>query len=270
MFKFFSRATLFALLSSPAVSTLADTSGINSCLSGNRAELPPVFLSYYPPNDFTTRNGDKFKLAGIILESLATQKLEKRKQDVISRFIAETRITNHIPASPKPDRYARLATFPTRVGDDKAVTLQEKLIVQGLARVLIEGLPSQCAHGLLKLEETARSKRTGLWKLQQYSIKKADQLQLSAIVSTYQIVSGQVISVSRRPEGTSFVNFGRNWSEDFTVSLSKNALKEWEAGKRNLEDLQDRTIYVRGWIEESGGPIVRISNPFQLSIALSE
>jgi hypothetical protein len=45
-------------------------------------------------------------------------------------------------------------------------------------------------------------------------------------------------------EGRVYVNFGRRWTEDFTV-----------------------TILVRGWIEERGGPWIEATRPEQIEFA---
>ena len=213
--------------------------------------------------------GEAFRLEGLVPESLAPLDLEEQRQEAIRRFLSddtETSRTLLIRDHRKPDRYGRREAVPlgAAAGSAGPWSLQEALLARGLARVEPTGLGEACAQRLLATEARARIAGTGLWTDPNYRMKKAAEMPFSATLSTYQVVFGRPITVSRRPDGTSYLNFGRIWKRDFTVTLSKKALADWEAHNKSLDDLSDAPIYVRGWIEEAGGPMIRVSEPNQL------
>jgi hypothetical protein len=79
-------------------------------------------------------------------------------------------------------------------------------------------------------------------------------------------IDGKVISV-RESGGTIYVNFGRRWNEDFTVTiLKRNARKFAEAGMEPKQ-LEGRRVRVRGFIEERGGPWIEATVPQQIEVA---
>jgi hypothetical protein len=60
--------------------------------------------------------------------------------------------------------------------------------------------------------------------------------------------------VSVRESGaTIYVNFGRHWSEDFTVTVLKRNERNFAAAGLDLKSLQGRQIRIRGWVERRGG-----------------
>ncbi len=223
--------------------------------------------SYSPPLAIRPREQDGFTLKGLVPDIFANTELEKQKQKEISRFLRNAPIKAYVTGHRKPDRYRRHEAFLASFKDNKELLLQDSLVAKGLARVLTDGLEDDCADHLLSIEETAHKAQAGLWKEAAYRVKKADDLHLSAIVSTYQIISGIASSVHRKIDGTSYVNFGDNWYEDFTISLNKKSLQSWEARNKFLDDLQNKPIYVRGWVEDRGGPLIELQDASQLTVA---
>jgi hypothetical protein len=244
---------------------LAVTSG---CIRENQTpekSIPlPSTAHYAPPMSIDGDKAGAFTLLGLIADHLPDPDLRKKKERAIKHFLEDQPVSALSPSSQKVDRYGRRAAFMTNGSGKAPSLLQDLLIQQGLARVSLDGLDDACARHLLEQEQQAREKQLGLWKLPEYAVKNVNSLHLSAIVSTYQIVSGTVVSVHRRADRTSYLNFGRHWNKDFTVSLSKADLKSWEDGGKILDDLRNKPIYVRGWIEQRGGPLIRVTNALQL------
>ncbi|MEQ1716108.1 MAG: thermonuclease family protein, partial [Hyphomicrobium sp.] len=63
-----------------------------------------------------------------------------------------------------------------------------------------------------------------------------------------------------------YLNFGADWRSDFSVRIAKSIIDEnpdWEEG---LENLKDKTIEVRGWIERRNGPQIVISRPEEIAV----
>ena len=89
---------------------------------------------------------------------------------------------------------------------------------------------------------------------------------LLAALGKFAIVEGKVISV-RESGGTIYVNFGRRWSEDFTVTILKRNARKFTDGGMEPKRLEGRVVRVRGFIEERGGPWIEAAIPQQIEIA---
>jgi hypothetical protein len=73
----------------------------------------------------------------------------------------------------------------------------------------------------------------------------------------------KVLSV-RESGATIYVNFGRRWSDDFTVTVQK---RSFTAAGLELKKLAGQHVRVRGTIEERGGPWIEAARPEQIEIA---
>ena len=71
----------------------------------------------------------------------------------------------------------------------------------------------------------------------------------------------------RERGATIYVNFGRRWTEDFTVTISKRNERSFTAAGFELKKLAGRRVRVRGWIEERGGPWIEAARPEQIEFA---
>ena len=70
----------------------------------------------------------------------------------------------------------------------------------------------------------------------------------------------------RESGGTIYVNFGRRWSEDFTVTIAKRNERAFSAAGLEPKSLSGRRVRIRGWIEERGGPWVEAARPEQIEV----
>jgi hypothetical protein len=106
---------------------------------------------------------------------------------------------------------------------------------------------------LLKRENTARTAKLGLWADPYYEVLDAETpADVLAHRGRFALVEGRVVSV-RESGATIYVNFGRHWSEDFTVTVLKRNERNFTASGLDLKSLEGRRIRVRGWVEQRGG-----------------
>ncbi len=70
----------------------------------------------------------------------------------------------------------------------------------------------------------------------------------------------------RESGATIYVNFGRRWTRDFTVTILKRQQRIFAAAGVDPKRLEGRRIRVRGWIEQRGGPIVAAETPEQIEV----
>jgi hypothetical protein len=85
----------------------------------------------------------------------------------------------------------------------------------------------------------------------------------------FALVQGRVLSV-RESGATIYVNFGRRWSEDFTVTILKRNERNFTAAGLEPKKLAGRQIRVRGFVEERGGPCIEATRPEQIEFVERE
>jgi len=171
------------------------------------------------------------------------------------------------------DRYGRLVAY-AYTGSGPSVSgrsVQEQLLRQGRARVAARigekiGEPG-CAAELFAAETAARTARLGLWGEPHYLPRKAgNPAEILGERGRFTVVEGRVLSV-RESGSVIYVNFGRRWSEDFTVTVLKRSERAFSAAGVELKKLAGRNVRIRGYIEERGGPWIEATRPEQIEIA---
>lgn len=164
------------------------------------------------------------------------------------------------------DRYGRAPAQLFVLSEDGGEAwLQEKMLAAGLARVYSVADDRQCLGALIGAERAARRSGLGLWADPYYVVFSATDPALAGRHDSYDLIEGRILSVGERGP-IIYLDFGLSWSTDFTVVLSSEAaaaLAEsgWKAG-----DLVGRRVRVRGWIEQRGGPSLRVTHPDQLEL----
>jgi Staphylococcal nuclease homologue len=198
-------------------------------------------------------DGRIVRLAGIELS--AAPELAAGTAIVLKRLGAET------------DRYGRVQAHVFLTDDNGAERwFQADLVARGIARVSSRVGDPACAKRLLGHENSARAARLGLWAEPVYVIGKAEEP--AGVLESrgrFTLVEGKVVSV-RESGGTIYVNFGRRWSEDFTVTIAKRNERAFAAAGLVPKSLNGRRVRIRGWIEERGGPWVEAARPEQIEV----
>jgi len=181
--------------------------------------------------------------------------------------------TVSLRGSPTPDRYGRLHAFPFVSGSETPI--QYVLLDQGLAVTGTRIGDAGCRAALLGRERAARAARThtgrdttpdtalGIAGAGDYRLHQADDP--AAILNSlgrFAIVEGRVLSV-RESGNTVYVNFGRRWSEDFTVTIAKRSERAFITAGLSPKSLQGRMVRVRGVIEERAGPWIEATGADQ-------
>jgi endonuclease YncB( thermonuclease family) len=163
---------------------------------------------------------------------------------------------------PEQDRYGRLVAFA--FAGDGGSSLQAALLAQGRARVSARIGDKGCAEALLTMEKAARAAGRGLWADPNFAPLQAENLgRLQAERGQFALVEGKVLSV-RESGATIYVNFGRRWTQDFTVIILKRSQRTFAAAGVEPKQLEGRRIRVRGFIEQRGGPVITAEAPEQI------
>lgn len=162
-----------------------------------------------------------------------------------------------------PDRYGRIHAFPSVSGSETPV--QYALLERGSA--VIGGRPGDkaCAEALLDRERAARGARRGLWNFGDHQHSANAPNMVLRDRGRFAIVEGRVLSV-RESGSVIYVNFGRRWSEDFTVTIAKRNESTFIKGGLAPKSLSGRDVRIRGFIEERSGPWIEATRPEQFEV----
>ncbi len=222
---------------------------------------------------FLLEDGREVRLAGIEVPPLAGSQGQSEApggsgaRDALAALLSGAPITLKQADTQKTDRYGRLVAyaFVRREGADQAV--QAALLAAGQALVAARVSSQACARELLRAEGAARKAKLGLWASSYYDLLNADSpTDVLAQKGRFALVEGRVLSV-RESGATIYVNFGRRWSEDFTVTILKRNERNFTAAGFEPKTLAGRQIRVRGFIEERGGPWIEATRPEQIEFA---
>jgi endonuclease YncB( thermonuclease family) len=163
-----------------------------------------------------------------------------------------------------PDRYGRQPALV--FADSTEASVQGLLLAQGGALVSATIADKACAAELAAAEATARRAKRGIWA-DPAVIKNAESPgELLARIGQFTVVEGKVLSV-RQAGATTYINFGRRWTRDFAVTISRRMVPAFEAAGIDPKSLENKRIRVRGWIEARGGPRLEALRVGQIELA---
>jgi hypothetical protein len=145
------------------------------------------------------------------------------------------------------------------------ISVQSQLLAQGQALVSGSVTDKACASALMAAEATAREAKQGIWA-DPLVIKNTESSgDILAGIGQFMVVEGRVLSV-RQAGATTYLNFGRNWTRDFAVTISRRMIGAFQAAGLDLKSLENRRIRVRGWVEARGGPRIEALRVGQIEL----
>ncbi len=164
------------------------------------------------------------------------------------------------------DRHGRVLAHGFIAKGSETIWLQKRMLAMGHGRAYSFKDNRGCMAGLLKAETQARLARRGVWARDRFAIRDAGRPRaMKGLANTFQIVEGRVFGVTERRNRT-YINFGRNWRRDFTVSVPRKSLAGFSRARFDLAALKDRRVRVRGWIREINGPAIEATHPEQIEV----
>jgi endonuclease YncB( thermonuclease family) len=257
---------LRAMLRSPGV-LVALLLALSPAVGGAQQHTPPCRLDWSAPvvvrsvidgRTLLLLDGREVRLAGIELGDAAPPDRHAVAARAALAGLVEGREIAF--AAARTDRYGRLVAH-VQCGEERVARV---LLAAGHARLMPRAGEKACVAALVAAEKAARTARLGLWADQRYQPGRAEhpgELERGR----FAIVRGQVLSV-RESGGTIYVNFGRRWTEDFTVTIAKRRESVFAAAGLPPKRLAGRRVLVRGWIEQRGGPWIEAVRPEQIEI----
>lgn len=214
-------------------------------------------------------DGRKIRLAGIEW-AVPPDEVRPLLADLVGRQLKFA-----APEKPEPDRYGRLHAFPIHALPIHAfpsvsgseTPIQYGWLERGIALVSGRVLDKSCAGALLAAEKRAREARLGAFAEGGSAAHRADNhAAIAAEIGRFAVVEGKVLSV-REAGNTVYVNFGRRWSEDFTVTIAKRLQPAFISAGVAPKSLSGQVVRVRGFIEERSGPWIDATSPAQFELS---
>ncbi len=135
--------------------------------------------------------------------------------------------------------------------------VQGTLVGLGLAQVQTSLRTPEMAAQLYALEKAARKNKTGIWA-QDAKILAPENI--GEYINSFQIVEGVIESAALK-KNRIYLNFGKNWRDDFTVSIPPENRRAFSKAGINPFDWNGKKIRVRGWVEDYNGPYIEIDHP---------
>jgi endonuclease YncB( thermonuclease family) len=160
----------------------------------------------------------------------------------------------------RADRYGRLQAHAFLLDDGGRRWVQGHMVEHGFARAYAPAGARVCSDALLATERPAREARRGLWAGAAYQVRPAGRpAELLRYRATFQLVEGKVVRVGQT-RGNIYLNFDRSWRRGFSVSLRRDDSSLLAAYASDPRALEGRSVRVRGWIEQRGGPFIDLSS----------
>lgn len=207
---------------------------------------------------FRLGDGREVRLAGI--EPVSPE--AARRTAALSAIIAGREVTLRAEDD-APDRYGRQTAFVFVAGEQTSV--QATLLAQGEAFAAADIADKDCSKALLAAESAGRAAKMGIWASASATQKAESTGDILAGNGRFMLVEGRVLSV-RQSGATTYLNFGRNWTRDFAVTISRRMLPSLEAAGMAPKSLENRRIRVRGFIETRTGPRIELLRAGQLEL----
>jgi endonuclease YncB( thermonuclease family) len=230
------------------------------------------------PRSFRLQDGREVRLAGIepVIPEKSLQKPSSEKPSS-EKPSSEKLLANRAPAlaailsdrevklrgeDDTPDRYGRQPAFVFLLPE---TLVQEELLAQGEALVAATVTDKDCAAALMAAEATARQAKRGFWGAPSAIKNSESPGDILTGIGRFTLVEGKVLSV-RQAGATTYLNFGRNWTRDFAVTISRRVLAVFEAAGIVPRSLENRRIRVRGYVEARGGPRMELLRVGQIEL----
>lgn len=159
-------------------------------------------------------------------------------------------------ASDTQDRYGRIAAQAVLIGGK--VWLEAEMLSRGIVRVYLPAT-DKCAKALLQFEAKARTARSGLWSETKFGVFNASSVEaLLAAEGRFVVVEGTIRRVGES-RGRLYLDFGRRFTEDFTIVVPDAVRKSLRAQGSDPKGWRGRRVRVRGILFSWGGPAIEVN-----------
>ncbi|HEY8268558.1 MAG TPA: thermonuclease family protein [Xanthobacteraceae bacterium] len=210
-------------------------------------------------------DGRELRLAGVIAANDLDGDAEavRRATAALDTLVAGKRLALHGKPDTK-DRYGRIVAQATLADEPRWIAAE--LVAAGMLRIAPEAGEPACFDSLLTHERSARAAKLGFWAEPRFAVQDAQAIEaLSAARGRFAIVEGSVLRVGESG-GRTFLDFGRRYSQDFTIVVPRAAQSAFQAAGIDLKAMRGKRIRVRGVLYAFGGPAIEARLPAAIEI----
>ncbi len=214
------------------------------------------------PYTLLLRDGTIARLSGIDIphavgDDIGTWAVTAR--DILKDMLVGQRVVVYQTADKYEGRVNRMGHALAHLERvDNKSWAQGTLLALGLARVKTSQRNADMAAQMLALEGKARVDKIGIWGDEGYGILTPDDAE--AHIGEFVIVRGKIDSVALK-KNRIFMNFGKNWRNDFTVTIPPEAKRGFSRQQLDPLGWGGRVVQVRGVLESINGPSMEIDHP---------
>lgn len=193
---------------------------------------------------------------------MAKERLEKLIPDGTEIMIYQRRAQSSDTKRGRVNRMGHLLAHVVR--KDNEQWINGTLIAEGLAWAMTDAANPEMTEQLYTLENTARANARNIWSKESTNgLLNADTA--SQGDGQYRVVEATVLR-SATAKNNLYLNFGRDWRDDFTVQISPTLRKALARRGTDPMSLSGKTIRVRGWIRNWNGPYMELETAERLEI----
>ncbi len=194
----------------------------------------------------------------------AADRLHRRLDALLTGHKVQLRFFDKTPVV---DRHGAIVSHVVRHPD--AVWIAALLVSSGAAiqQRTLDG--AHCARILQQKEGLARRTGRGIWAGSVPLVRAAADPALVAAAHAYRLVAGDVLSVGTT-KSRLYLNFGDDWSLDFTASIMTKDLPRFIAAGMDPHTLTGKRVRLRGWMDVWRGPHMRLHHPEQVEMVTKD
>ncbi len=238
------------------VAVLASDVAAAAACGGEAGEAARV-AAVLEAGDLRLEDGRTIRLAGVVAD-IGQPGQAAALRDELERRVAG-RAVQLFPVG-AADRYGRQAAYLVP-GETAGPTLQEQLLLAGLALWRPGEAAGACRETLTMAEAVAARARRGVWRL--FPLPARNPAAVARFEGRYAVVAGRVLS-SGETRQRDYLNFGPVWRKDFTVEIPAGARPGFVRAGKEPQRLVMGDVAVRGVVFEAGGPAIEARLPEQV------
>ena len=229
--------------------------------SMHRAQ-PSEVVDVVSPLTVLLRNGTIVQLSGIDIPNSYGEEISPlavSARDILKDMLSSQKVSIYQSQDKELGRINRMGHVLAHLArKDDGAWAQGTLLALGLARVKTTHATSGMLNDMLELEKIARNANRGIWADQSYRVFSPDMAE--DVIGEFAIIEGRIHSVALK-KNRIYINFGKNWRDDFTVSIAPEDKRAFSKAKLDPLGWGGKIIRVRGSIRSYNGPYMEINHP---------
>ena len=210
-------------------------------------------------------DGRELRLAGVIAANDLDGDAEavRRATAALDALVAGKRLALYGKPDTK-DRYGRIVAQVALAEEPRWIAAE--LVAAGMLRIAPEAGEPACTDALQTHERSARTAKLGFWAEPRFAVQDAQAIEaLNAARGRFAIVEGSVQRVGELG-GRTFLDFGRRYTQDFTIVVPRAAQSAFQAAGIDLKAMRGKRVRVRGVLYAFGGPAIEARLPAAIEI----